>query len=60
MSGWMDIVWELLLTRNLDTSLATVRLELAKEEAAITKENIPHKMSPSVFIKTGLDLKDQQ
>jgi hypothetical protein len=59
MSGGIFVLWQL-QTCNLDTSLATVRLELAKEEAALTKEHASHKMSPSVFIKTGLDLEDQQ
>jgi hypothetical protein len=44
----------------LDASLATVRLELAKEEATLANENTPHKMSPSVFIQIGLDLEEQQ
>ena len=40
--------------------MATLRLELAKEETMRTEETIPHKMSPSAFLQMGLDLEDQQ
>ena len=43
-----------------DTSMATLRLELAKEETVRTEETMPHEMSPSAFLQMGLDLEDQQ
>ena len=40
--------------------MATVRLELAKEEALQQGDTLPHEMSPSVFLQVALDLEDQQ
>ena len=44
----------------LGTSMATLRLELAKEETSRQEETMPHEMSPSVLLQVGLDLEDQQ
>jgi hypothetical protein len=61
VSGWTRaFFWFVISHLELDASLATVRLELAKEEAALAKENTPHEMSPSAFIQIGLDLEEQQ
>jgi len=42
--------------------MTTLRLELAKEEAAAIQEGstLPHNMSPSAFVQAGLDLEEQQ
>ena len=40
--------------------MATLRLELAKEEATRTEGTMPHEMSASAFVQMGLDLEDQQ
>jgi hypothetical protein len=42
------------------TSMATVRLELAKEESSQQEDTLPHETSPSVFLQVALDLEDQQ
>ncbi|KAN0109688.1 hypothetical protein V8E52_009034 [Russula decolorans] len=45
------------------TSIASLRLEIAKEEAASTKTtgaDQPHDMTPSLLIQNGLDLEEQQ
>lgn len=42
--------------------MTTLRIELAKEEAAVLEQGEvrPHETSPSTFIQIGLDLEDQQ
>ncbi|KAN0118878.1 hypothetical protein V8E52_004650 [Russula decolorans] len=45
------------------TSIASLRLEIAKEEAASTETtgaDQPHDMTPSLLIQNGLDLEEQQ
>jgi len=44
------------------TSITSLRLEIAKEEAALTETGIdqPHEMTPAVLIQNGLDLEEQQ
>jgi hypothetical protein len=46
----------------LGTSIASLRLEIAKEDAALaeTGEDLPHDMTPSQLIRNGLDLEEQQ
>jgi hypothetical protein len=42
--------------------MATLRLELAREEAAAIQDGgpPPHDTSPATFIQAGLDLEEQQ
>jgi hypothetical protein len=46
----------------IDTSFTSLRLELAKEEAASIETGLeqPHEMTPSQLIQKGLDLEEQQ
>lgn len=46
----------------IDSSFTSLRLEIAKEEAALTETSIeqPHEMTPSQLIQKGLDLEEQQ
>jgi hypothetical protein len=46
----------------LGTSIASLRLEIAKEDAALaeTGADLPHNMTPSQLIRNGLDLEEQQ
>jgi hypothetical protein len=43
-------------------SLATLCLEIAKEEAALVETGAvqPHDMTPSILIQNGLELEEQQ
>jgi len=45
------------------TSIASLRLEIAKEEGALLTEtgtDQPHEMTPALLIQNGLDLEEQQ
>jgi hypothetical protein len=46
----------------LGTSITTLRLEVAKEDATLaeTGADLPHDMTPSQLIQNGLDLEEQQ
>jgi hypothetical protein len=43
-------------------SVTALRLEIAKEEAALAEIGaaLPHEMTPSLLIQTGLELEEQQ
>jgi len=44
------------------SKVSEIRLRLAQEEATEAEkgQRLPHQVSPSVFIRNGLDLEDQQ
>jgi len=44
------------------SKVSEIRLRLAQEEAAEAEkgQRLPHQVSPSVFVRIGLDLEDQQ
>ena len=46
----------------LGISVTTLRLEVAKEEAALAESgtNQPHEITPSLLVQTGLELEEQQ
>jgi hypothetical protein len=46
----------------LASKVSEIRLRLVQEEAAEVERGhrLPHQVSPSVFIRMGLDLEDQQ
>lgn len=46
----------------LGMSVTALRLEIAKEEAALAEIGaaLPHEMTPSLLIQTGLELEEQQ
>lgn len=46
----------------LGTSITSLRLELAKEEAISSETGVehPHDMTPALLIQNGLDLEEQQ
>jgi hypothetical protein len=46
----------------LGMSITALRLEVAKEEALLaeTAAALPHEMTPSILVQTGLELEEQQ
>ena len=44
------------------SKVSEIRLRLAQEEAAEAEkgQRLPHQVSPSIFIRNGLDIEDQQ
>lgn len=56
----VQVLWFMLAF--LASKLSEIRLRLLQEEAAEAErgQRLPHEVTPSVFIRMGLDLEDQQ